>query len=61
MSLKIFKFLLLKKWGAWLIRGRGVFKKKWYSSFQIIHTKGTINGLKYRPTDCVTQMDICMT
>jgi hypothetical protein len=26
-SLKIFKFLLIKKWGAQLIRRRGVFKK----------------------------------
>jgi hypothetical protein len=28
--LKIFKFLLLKKWGAWLIRWRGLFEKIWY-------------------------------
>jgi hypothetical protein len=25
--LKMFKFLILKKWGAQLIQGRGVFKK----------------------------------
>jgi hypothetical protein len=32
-----------------------------WSHFQIIHTKGTINSLGYRSTNCVTQTDICMT
>jgi hypothetical protein len=32
-----------------------------YSSFQIIHTKVTVNSLGYRCTNYATQMDICMT
>jgi hypothetical protein len=33
MFLKIFKFLLLKKWSVQLIRGRGVFEKIRQSKF----------------------------